>query len=181
MGLSVVHSLLHDAHSHTTFETAIDQGTTFTLYFPEESEDNFDQQPTESLQPEENNTMGEGQHIIVVDDDVSLSLLMEEILANYGYRVSRFTSGLSAYEAFASNPSEYDLILTDQTMPGMTGDEMAQKMIKMKPDLPVIVCTGYSEKLTKELADSIGIRTMFKKPVDISLLLDEIALQLSQD
>ena len=181
MGLSVVHSLLHDAHSHIAFETAVDQGTTFTLYFPEETDEVNELQSSENQESEEQSMMGEGQHIIVVDDDVSLSLLMEEILENNGYRVSRFTSGLSAYEAFAANPTEFNLVLSDQTMPGMTGDEMAQKMIKLKPGLPVIICTGYSEKLTKELADSIGIQTIFKKPVDISLLLDEIALQLAHD
>lgn len=181
MGLSVVHSLLHDAHSHITFETTIDQGTTFTLYFPEETDASTEMESADVNLSEEQDSKGEGQHIIVVDDDVSLSLLMEEILANNGYRVSRFVSGLSAYQAFASNPAKYDLVLTDQTMPGMTGDEMAQKMIQMKAHLPVIVCTGYSEKLTKELADEIGIKTIFKKPVDISLLLDEIAQQLSQN
>ncbi len=181
MGLSVIHSLLHDADSHISLKTAVGQGSTFTLYFPEYTEtDHIQLHSSKHDHTNQDESKGQGQHIVVVDDDIALSLLMEEILENHGYRVSRFVSGTDALKAFNQNPADYDLLLTDQTMPVMTGDELACEMMRQRPNLPVIVCTGFSERLTDELAEEIGIKAIFKKPVDIRLLLDEVSGQLKQ-
>ena len=180
MGLSVVHSLLHDANSHITIDTAVGEGTTFTLFFPEEQHRDSIITVAEDVISEPDNSPGHGQHIMVIDDDVPLSILMTEILLNHDYNVSRFESGIAALEQFQEAPEAYDLVLTDQTMPLMTGDEMARKMLAIKPDLPILVCTGFSEKLTKSLAKEIGIRSVMKKPVEIPTLLEEIAQYSSQ-
>ena len=118
---------------------------------------------------------------MVVDDDVPLSILMAEILSNHDYTVSRFESGTSALEQFQKTPDAFDLVLTDQTMPIMTGDEMARSMLALKPKLPIVVCTGFSEKLTHQLAQEIGIKKVLKKPVEITELLDEIASYLPEN
>jgi len=173
MGLSVVHGILHDVGAHITVNSQPDKGTTFTIYFPEVVEDD-DESLTESLVADRQANAGSGQHLIVVDDDIPLLLLFEEILRSNGYETSRFERAADALEAFKAEPNKYDLILTDQTMPNMTGDEMAKEMLNIKPELPIIVCTGFSNKLTPEMADEIGIKIMLKKPVDIHELLDHI-------
>ena len=178
MGLSVVHSLLHDSNSHITINTEQGKGTTFTLYFPEDQQADSVVNISEEIIAEPMDSSGHGQHIMVVDDDIPLSILMTEILLNHDYKVSRFESGITALEQFQKTPETFDLVLTDQTMPVMTGDEMARKMMAINPDLPVVVCTGFSEKLTPDLAQEIGIRAVMKKPVEIPALLEEIASHL---
>ena len=181
MGLSVVHSLLHDANSHVSIKSEVDVGTTFTLYFPEDKAENTTEQTPENTEAVVDDSSGQGQHIMVVDDDVPLSILMAEILSNHDYTVSRFESGTSALEQFQKTPDAFDLVLTDQTMPIMTGDEMARSMLALKPKLPIVVCTGFSEKLTHQLAQEIGIKKVLKKPVEITELLDEIASYLPEN
>jgi signal transduction histidine kinase/CheY-like chemotaxis protein len=178
MGLSVVHGILHDINAHVTVQSTVGRGSTFTLYFPEaESEINKPGDNDPLVATRDTNT-GSGQHIIVVDDDIPLSLLMQEILQSNGYRVSRFDNGKEALEQFIQAPEDYDLVLTDQTMPVMTGDVMAEAMLKYRPDIPIIVCTGYSERLTLERAEEVGLTNIFKKPVDLYQLLEKISQEL---
>ena len=177
MGLSVVHGILHDVKAHVTVRSKQGEGSTFTIYFPEATEAETDKIINEPLIGDRDTRKGSGQHIIVVDDDVPLSLLMEEILKSNGYQVSRFDNAQAALAVYLKAPENYDLILTDQTMPDMTGDEMARQMIAKRPELPIIVCTGFSQKLTQTMAQEIGIRKVLKKPVDLHELLEIIAKQ----
>ncbi|PCJ48162.1 MAG: hypothetical protein COA74_09865 [Gammaproteobacteria bacterium] len=173
MGLAVVHGILHDCGGHVSVLTKPNPDTSFKLYFPAISE----QEKTESIDsllPDEIISIGSGEHIMVVDDDIPLSLLFEEIINSYGYNVSRFDNSQVALQAFLTAPDDYQLIITDQTMPFLTGDEMAKQMLSVKPELPIIICTGYSEHLNEELANKIGIKTILTKPVTINTLLEWI-------
>jgi len=178
MGLSVVHGIIHDCGGHLSVTSRPEPETSFKLYFPAlETEANSEL--SNQLVVDEHLCIGNGEHIMVVDDDIPLSLLFEEILSSYGYEVTRFDNSQVALEAFLNNPTKFQLILSDQTMPFLTGDEMVKQMISVKPELPVIICTGYSEKLNQELANKIGIKKILTKPVAIDQLLDEINIILN--
>ncbi|RLA04860.1 MAG: hypothetical protein DRQ47_02600 [Gammaproteobacteria bacterium] len=179
MGLSVVHGIVHDSQGHITVESPPDSDTIFRLYFPAQKSD-------PSLQIEEldesdpSACFGHQEHIMVVDDDVPLSLLIEEILNSNGYKVSRFDDSQAALAAFLETPDDFQLIVSDQTMPSLTGDQMAIEMLKVKPNLPIIICTGYTEKLYPEHVQSIGIKTVLIKPVDTYELLETINKTLNE-
>jgi PAS domain S-box-containing protein len=105
------------------------------------------------------------EHILFVDDEQDIVNVGKRILENLGFTVTIFTSSLDALELFKKTPDQFDLIITDMTMPRMTGDELSTELIHIRPDIPIIVCTGYSEKLTEEKAMSIGIRAYMGKPL----------------
>jgi CheY-like chemotaxis protein len=91
--------------------------------------------------------------------------MMKEMIERLGYRISAFTSSTAAYDEFRKNPYGYDLVITDQTMPGMVGTELAKELMRIRPNIPVIICTGFSEILSEEKAKAIGIREYISKPV----------------
>ncbi|MCP4414647.1 MAG: response regulator [Gammaproteobacteria bacterium] len=174
MGLSVVHRILHDVNAHICGSSNPVKGTTLRLYFPPDStpEDGLDN--NNKLTTENSGPIGHGEHIMVVDDDIPLSLLYEEILTGYCYKVSRFDNSQVALEHFLEQQNKFSLILSDQTIPFMTGEEMARQMLSKRPDIPIIICTGYSEVLNEEKACEMGIKAILKKPVDMYQLLELI-------
>ena len=173
MGLSVVHGILHDCGGHISVLSEANTSTDFKLYFPAIID--IETSETVDLALLEDNTLiGNGEHIMVVDDDISLCLLFEEIITSFGYKVSRFDNSQVALQAFLDTPEDYQLIISDQTMPFLTGDEMARKMLEVKPDLAIIICTGFSENLDEDIANDIGIKTILVKPVTINTLINWI-------
>ena len=93
----------------------------------------------------------------MVDDEEAIVHLEKQMLERLGYRVTTRVNSLEALEAFKANPDEYDLILSDMTMPNMTGDQLARRLIAIRPDIPVIICTGFSERVNEGKANEIGI------------------------
>ena len=91
--------------------------------------------------------------------------MMKEMLARLGYKVSSFTDSLKACAEFRKNPDRFDVVITDQTMPGMTGAELAGELMRIRKDIPIILCTGFSELLSEEKAKAIGIKEYISKPV----------------
>ena len=91
-----------------------------------------------------------------------------------GYEVDARTSSVEALELFKSQPDRFDMVITDMTMPNMTGDMLARELIKIRPDIPIILCTGFSEKITEEKAKGIGIRKFILKPISMSDLAKAI-------
>jgi DNA-binding NtrC family response regulator len=102
-------------------------------------------------------------------------------LSKLGYQVETFSSAMDALSAFKLNPDKYDLVITDMTMPDMTGDNLATALMTIQPDIPVILCTGYSEKISAETAKKIGIREFLIKPVTKQKLSEAIRKVLDQD
>jgi len=106
--------------------------------------------------------------------------LSRELLEAYGYTVVTCKNGQEAFELFSRDPAGFDLVLTDMTMPAMTGAMLAQKLMEIRADLPVILCTGYSETLTQQEANLIGIKRYLQKPIQNKVLLSEIRQVLDQ-
>ena len=105
------------------------------------------------------------ERILFIDDEKSLVDLGQQILERLGYKVTIRTSSVEALELFIEQPDKFDLIITDMTMPNMTGDELAGELMNIRADIPVILCTGYSERISKERAHDLGIKEFILKPI----------------
>jgi CheY-like chemotaxis protein len=111
------------------------------------------------------------EHILVVDDEEWALTSIQLMLERLGYKVTALTSPLEAMEAFRSQPVKFDLVITDIAMPDMTGQVLARELTVIQPDIPIILCTGYSERISKEKAEEIGIEAYLMKPIEV----DEMA------
>jgi DNA-binding response OmpR family regulator len=104
------------------------------------------------------------ERLIVVDDEQDLGMLIERTLVRQGYTVERFEESTAALEAVRQNPARFDLVITDQTMPGLTGLDLARELLNLRADLPIILTTGFSESATPEAARALGIKGFLMKP-----------------
>ena len=118
---------------------------------------------------------------MVVDDDPVLTKYLEELLEDRGYQVTALTDSWEALGLFESDPQAVDLVLTDQTMPNLAGDKLAKAMLARRPDLPVIICTGYSDRMDEERAKDLHIAGYFTKPVDPAKLTSLMSTLLNTD
>ncbi len=168
MGLAMVMGILREHDGHVLVETRDGHGSTFRLFFhPANGHAPEAAVPvTETATPETG-----GKHVLVVDDEVSLGALLGEILDANGYRATVYANPRGALEAYRANPVEYDAVITDQTMPGMTGVELVRELLALRPELPVLMVSGYSDKVDAETAEKHGIRRFFYKPVESAALL----------
>jgi len=105
------------------------------------------------------------EHILYVDDELPLASMGGRMLESPGYAVTTRTSSLEALELFRAKPNEFDLVITDMTMPNMTGDQLAVELMKIRIDIPIILCTGYSKKISDKAAFDVGIRAYAYKPI----------------
>lgn len=105
------------------------------------------------------------EHVLLVDDEASIAKVVGMELDQLGYRVTSKTSSVEALELFRSKPNHFDLVITDLTMPNMAGDKLAMELMKIRPDVPVILCTGYSKRISEETASEIGIKALAYKPI----------------
>lgn len=114
-----------------------------------------------------------------MDDEEDIRNMARDYLSGYGYRVEVCGNGKDAFWAIEQDPNAYDLLITDMTMPGMNGKELAKKVLVLRPDLPVILCTGHSSLIDREETARMGIRDYVEKPVEMSDLLSRIKRVLS--
>ena len=159
MGLSVVHGIIksHDGEIRVFSEPL--KGTTFHLYFAV-AEDV--KEPTiKKGKP----VTGGSERILFVDDDNSLAEMGKLMLEKLGYKVTVRTSSIEALEVFRKTPNKFDLVITDQTMPNKTGTQLTRELLRIRPDIPVILCTGFSETVNKENFKALGIRAFVMKPI----------------
>jgi PAS domain S-box-containing protein len=172
MGLAVVHGIVLSHGGVIHVESEPGQGTIFSIDFPEveagsiEGEDN-------PFQPEI--FMGRG-HILLVEDEEPLARLGKEAMTGLGYEVIVRTSSAEALEDFRADPFRFDVVVTDQTMPNMTGEALAREMLQIRPDMPIILCTGFSHEISLEKAKAMGIRAFLLKP----LLIKDLARALRE-
>ena len=163
LGLSVVHGIVETYKGHITVDSEVNQGTTFNIYFP------FAKQAQVAVDREIEWTgplpVGK-EHILFVDDESAIVDIQKQILKQLGYTVTGRTSSTEALEAFRSMSDKFDLVITDMAMPNITGDKLAQEIKKICPDVPVILCTGFSEKLNRQHALQMNIDGFLMKPVD---------------
>ena len=161
LGLSVIHGIVKNHGGDVTVNSKPGGGTTFCVYMPAidsvEEKEEQSQAVTELLEGNE--------HILLVDDEKVIIEMEQQMLERLGYRVTALTSSQDALEVFAAGPDRFDLVITDMTMPSLTGDLLAGKLLEMRSDIPIILCTGYNEGITEEKALSLGIRKYVMKPV----------------
>ena len=117
----------------------------------------------------------EPRHILVVDDDELVSEYISALLEAENYDVTVVNDSTTALKYFKDRPDYFDLVVTDQIMPGMTGVEIAQCILELRPDVPILLVTGYSEKISAENAASFGLSGFFPKPINENLFLDKIS------
>jgi CheY-like chemotaxis protein len=159
MGLALIHGIV-EAHGGKIFaESRPGKGSVFSVYLPTIKQRETDLQQSEEKLPTGN------ERILLVDDESPIARMGKQIMERLGYQVTMRTSSVEALELFRAMPLNFDLVITDMTMPNMTGDTLAAELIRIRPDIPVILCTGYSSKLSEKTAASIGIRALVHKPV----------------
>lgn len=160
MGLSVVRSIVQRCGGFIAVDSEEGKGSTFHLYFPVvQSAVSMERPPVqEGLQRGR-------EHILLVDDEKAIVTLQEKILESLGYRISACTDSHRALALFHENPQTYDLVLTDMHMPGMSGDKLAQALLAIRPEIPILLCTGFSEHTSPETLAALGIRGVLIKPI----------------
>lgn len=165
LGLSVVHGIVKSYQGHITVHSQPDKGTSFHVYLPRITE------TPSSINAVCGETLATGtERVLLVDDDEIISTMMQQILQSLGYQVSSYNNSLEALACIASDPMAFDLLITDMTMPNLTGYELAQKALAIRSNLPIILCTGFSELTSKEQAQALGIRAYLMKPVSLQEL-----------
>ena len=170
MGLSVVHGLVHSLDGHIIVQSSAESGTSFNILLPlEMSAPSMD---VVTDVPVEVNL--KGIRIMVVDDEVSLADMLQKFLTANGANVVTFNSPDLALEAFIQQAENIDLVITDEAMPGMSGMLLSEKLLEVKPDLPIILCTGYSEHATAESVEKVGISGFFLKPLNMNKLMQKV-------
>ena len=174
LGLSVVHGIVKAHEGAISVESRVDEGTAFRIYFPALLE----RQPSRA-RPRPTAVTGQGEHVLCVDDEPALVELLRDQLESLGYRVSAYVSPLEALSDFLGHPLDFDVLLTDFTMPGMSGADLAERILKVRPDLPVVMATGYGHVVTEERVRELGVRPLLQKPFSMALLGEAIQDALS--
>ena len=172
MGLSMVHGIIHEHGGHIIVNSSPGEGATFKLLFPVYCGIEKGQGVMSVRKVKADIARKKSFHIMVVDDEKSLIGFMKELLEFEGYTVTVETDSSKALEIFRKAPDKFDLIITDQTMPVMTGAELAAEVLALRPGLPVIMNTGYSEAFDEKQAYDAGISGYLYKPVKVNMLLD---------
>jgi predicted ATPase/signal transduction histidine kinase/GAF domain-containing protein/CheY-like chemotaxis protein len=171
LGLALVHGIVADFGGAIDVATQVGVGTTFTIWLPATG-----RVPTLLAEPAGALPRGHGETVMVVDDERALVMLVEETLAELGYEPVGFDSSLAALEAFRAEPKRFDLVLTDETMPDLTGTELAREMRQLRRDIPIILMSGYSGALLAERAQAAEVIDMLRKP----LVRRDIAVPVSR-
>ena len=160
LGLSVVYGIVKSYGGAITVDSDLGKGVEFKIYLPLQREDaSADGAKDEAL------IVGGKERILFIDDEAALVELATGILTGLGYLVVGRTGSIEALELFQSRPESFDLVITDMTMPNMTGSELAKQVLHIRPDIPVILCTGFSETMTQEKARAIGVKEFIMKPI----------------
>jgi CheY-like chemotaxis protein len=142
------------------------------------------EKPRDAHADEPEELRGGPETILFVDDEVPIAKMGTQILQRLGYAVTKQTSSSEALALFKVQPDAFDLVITDMTMPGLTGDKLALEMMAVRPDIPVVLCTGYNKKISEEMATAIGIKAMVFKPittVDLARTVREVLDEAVED
>jgi PAS domain S-box-containing protein len=173
LGLAVVQGIVKSNNGAVTVESELGKGATFHVYLPTIKRKLTADEEIATPLP-----MG-CEHILLVDDEQPLVEIGKQMLERLGYSVDMRTSSIEALELFRANPDRFDLVITDIVMPNLSGDRLAQKIIEIRNDMPLVLCTGYSEKFTRQNASEMGIRSFLMKPLVMKDLADTVRRALT--
>jgi PAS domain S-box-containing protein len=170
LGLALVQAIVKEHDGFMDVHSQPEKGSCFCIFLPV-----FEEKPPGHALPDDLPAPVNGnERIMVVDDEQAIREVTGEFLSNYGYTVDLFKNGEDALEEFKRDPDKYDLIVTDMAMPRMTGDKLAVELIKKNPGLPIFLCTGFSENMSRETAASLGISRLIIKPLELKCLARDI-------
>jgi len=169
MGLSVVHGIVKSMNGSIQLHSEPGCGTEFQIFLPI-VKSAFEKQDTQTKEP----VIGGSESVLLVDDEKSIIAMGRQALERLGYQVTTRTSGIEALEVFRANPDKFDLVITDMAMPKISGDKLAFELMKIRSDIPVLLCTGFSENMTDEKIKSLGIKGLLIKPMVIKYLAKKI-------
>ncbi|MDH5523933.1 MAG: ATP-binding protein [Desulfobulbaceae bacterium] len=176
LGLAVVHGIVTSYGGWITVNSNPGQGTTFTVYLPlcktMPDHNAFNSQPAPLTRGNEN--------ILVIDDEQEIATLLKLMLTPLGYNITQMTDSTEAWKWFSQNPEQVDLVITDMTMPKITGTDLAKKMFSLRPTLPIILCTGYSDLINEEKAKEMGISSFIMKPIEQQTIAQTVRNCLDQ-
>jgi CheY-like chemotaxis protein len=159
MGLAVVHGIVASHGGAIAVASTPRHGTTFEIYLPRINHPLHAQITADEPIPHGH------ERLLFIDDEPALARLVQEILEQLGYDVMVHTSSVGALETFRMAPQHFDLVITDQTMPHLTGEALSRQIRKLRPDIPIILCTGFSYTMTMEKASALGIQAFLMKPL----------------
>lgn len=171
MGLAVVQGIVESYEGIITVDSKQNEGTTVTILLPK-----AEKNPYEKAEKAEEIPTGT-ERILFVDDEITIIKLGKRMIEQLGYSVITENSSIEALSIFKANPLDFDLVVSDMTMPDMTGDELAIEMLKIRPEIPIIMCTGYSKKISEKEAKKIGIKAFGFKPfvkLDLAKTIREV-------
>jgi PAS domain S-box-containing protein len=170
LGLAVVYGIAREHGGDVQVSGELEKGTTFTVFIPLLTE-----QPAKIDSAEIPDILQRGnERVLVVDDEGPIAKLEKQMLERLGYQVKIRISSLDALEAFRDAPDAFDIVITDMAMPNMTGDQLARELIAIRPDIPIIICTGFSERTNPEKAAAIGVKGFLMKPIVKSMMADMV-------
>jgi PAS domain S-box-containing protein len=173
LGLAVTHGVVEDCRGFIEVASELGKGSIFEIFLPVLPEES-----KEIIEPDHSCPLPNGtEQILFVDDEAAIVHISQSILTALGYTVLAETDSLAALKKFQEAPEDFDLVITDQTMPGMTGSELAKVILRLQPDLPIILCTGYTASFSEKDALALGIRHYAIKPLTaakLALLVREV-------
>ena len=173
LGLAVVQGIIKSMNGAITVDSQVGKGSTFDVYMPIITRELAQEEDIQKSLP-----MGY-EHILLVDDEQPLVDIGKQMLERLGYTVDTRTSSIEALKLFEADPHRFDLVITDIVMPNMTGDKLADKIIDIRPDIRIVLCTGYSEKFTHRHASDMGIQAFLMKPLVMQDLANTVRQALS--
>jgi CheY-like chemotaxis protein len=159
LGLSLVHGIVTDLGGGIEVDSSVGEGTTFTVYLP------FGGEAPAAKSTEKAVARGNGETVLLVDDEEALVRLGEEMIAELGYEPVGFTSSAAALKAFRAAPQRFNAVLSDETMPEMTGSDLAREIRSIRPDMPVVLMTGFISPALSARARDIGVAEVLAKPL----------------
>ena len=160
LGLAVVHGIVKSHHGSITVESELHKGTKFSILLPVAATE-----PKSVFTKKDETIPGGTEHILMVDDEPNILTISQRLLSGLGYQVSTFSSSIKALASFRKDPLKYDLLLTDMTMPDMDGTELTANILKLRPDIPTILCTGHFELIDEKKTAEYGLHAFLEKPV----------------
>jgi len=160
MGLAIVHGIMSSHGGAITVQSTPGQGTTFRLYLPRIAST----APAAPSTPAAGLPQGKGR-LLLVDDEIMVAQMGHQLLTALGYDAVACTSSLDALATFRAAPQAFDVVITDQTMPAMTGASLVAELRRIRPDIPIILCTGFSHLMTADQARALGVDAFIMKPV----------------